>query len=389
MSYLANNYQSYPISIESGIGSYIYDSNGVEYIDMFAGFGSVSLGHRHPRILKALCSQASWLAVNSRIFRNSTLEALAEQLCNLTGLPKFLPMNTGAEAVETAIKAARRWGRLNKTWYKPIIMVAKDNFHGRTTTIIGFSTDLKRQAGFGPFDEGFRIVPFNDILTVTGYIKSNEVVAIMIEPVQGEAGVIIPDDDYLKQLRALCSTYNVLLIFDEIQSGMGRTGKWWACDHENVSPDIMIIGKALGGGMLPISGILATDEVMDVFEPGSHGSTFGGNPLASAVALETLRVYENEGIIEQARFRGAYLAERLQYFNQIPIVKETRCRGLWAGIQLHKQPSEYYFCEKLLEKGVATITAQNDTIRLSPALNIKFPILEEALAKIEKVLKAE
>src|SRR5215471_13946238 len=304
----ANNYDPLPVVLARGQGAHLFDTDGRRYVDMMSAYSAASHGHAHPRILAALTEQARRLAVPSRAFYNDRLGPFLAELCCLTGLDVALPMNTGAEAVETAIKAVRRWGYRVKGVPRDqaTIIVADGNFHGRTTTIVGFSSEPSYRDGFGPFTPGFRSVPFGDLAAVERAISA-ETVAVLVEPIQGEAGIIVPPAGWLNGLRRLCDGHDMLLILDEVQSGLGRTGAWFAFEHENVRPDGLVLGKALGGGMLPVSAFLARRDVMDVFTPGSHGSTFGGNPLAAAVGLEALHIIADEGLVERSRALGAHM----------------------------------------------------------------------------------
>ena len=306
--YSAHNYAPLPVVLTRGEGASVWDVEGRRYIDMMSAYSAVSHGHGHPRILAALERQAHRLAVPSRAYYNDQLGPFLEKLCALTGLDAAVPMNTGAEAVETAIKAARRWGYRVKGVKrdKAEIIVADGNFHGRTTTIVGFSSDADYRDGFGPFAPGFRSVPFGDLGAFERAITP-DTVAILVEPIQGEAGIVVPPSGWLAGLRTLCDKHNVLLILDEIQSGLGRTGMMFAFEHERIVPDAVILGKALGGGVLPVSAFVARRDITDVFTPGSHGSTFGGNPLAAAVGLEALKVIEDEGLVERSRELGDYV----------------------------------------------------------------------------------
>ena len=386
--YLANNYEPFSPVLVRGEGSILWDENDKAYIDMFAGFSATSLGHGHPRILKVLNEQASKLSITSRMYKNKVLEDFAGKLCTVTGLDVALPMNTGAEAVETAIKAARRWGHLEKGIFdgNQKIVVMNNNFHGRTTTIIGFSSEDSYRMGFGPFNGGFISVSFGNFEALHEILKiyKDNVCAVLLEPIQGEAGVIIPPDGYLNRVRNLCNFYNILMIADEVQSGLGRTGYWFACNHEHVKPDIMILGKTLGGGVLPVSAIVGKRKIMDVFTPGSHGSTFGGNPLAAAVGHETLDVLSDENLIELSNSNGAYMLNELKKINS-PIIKEIRGRGLWVGIELIPDIPANLFVKRLIAHGVITVQAHGKTIRLSPALNISNELLNTALYKIREV----
>ena len=388
-TYGAHNYAPFPVVLVQGLGALLFDEGDKAYLDMMAGYSATNLGHCHPRILQVLNEQASKLSVTSRMYHNDILPKFLKKLCAVTGLDVALPMNTGAEAVETAIKIARRWGYWNKKIFdsNALIVVMDNNFHGRTTTIVGFSSESSYSDGFGPFDGGFYWVPFSssDRLARLLEQKGKNIAAVLLEPIQGEAGIIVPDYGYLQKVRKLCSQHNVLMIADEVQSGLGRTGKWFACNHEDVTPDLMIVGKALGGGVLPVSAVVGHREVMEVMTPGSHGSTFGGNPLAAAVGLETLKVLEEERLIEAAHDTGMLMQMRLAKINS-PVVKQVRGIGLWGGIELIPEIPAKIFVKMLIKKGVITINSHN-TIRLSPPLVISDEQLHFALDKIEEVCK--
>src|SRR5579872_980162 len=310
--YAAHNYNPLPVVLARGEGAYLWDIQGRRYIDMMSAYSAVSHGHAHPRILATLDAQARRLAVPSRAFYNDRLGLFLEKLCQVTGLDMALPMNTGAEAVETAIKGARRWGYRVKGIApdRAEIIVADGNFHGRTTTIVGFSSEASYRDGFGPFAPGFRAVPFGDLKAMEAAITP-QTAAVLVEPIQGEAGIIVPPKGWLAGVRALCDRHHVLLICDEVQTGLGRTGAWFAFQHENIRPDGLILGKALGGGVLPVSALVGTRALMDVFTPGSHGSTFGGNPLAASVGLVALRILEDEDLVTRSRVLGAHMMGRL------------------------------------------------------------------------------
>jgi len=348
----------------------------------------VSHGHAHPRIIAALEAQARRLAVPSRAYYNDRLAPFLEKLCTVAGLDAALPMNSGAEAVETAIKAARRWGYRVKgvPRDRAEIIVADGNFHGRTTTIIGFSSEAEYRDGFGPFTPGFRAVPFGDLAALARAFTP-ATAAVLIEPIQGEAGIILPPPGWLAGVRRLCDEQGVLLIVDEVQSGLGRTGAWFACDHERVRPDGLIVGKALGGGVLPVSAFVAKRAVMDVFTPGSHGSTFGGNALAAAVGLEALRVIEEEGLVERSRVLGERMLARLKAISS-PVLRQVRGRGLWAGAEIAPAfGSARAIAERLLAKGVLTKETHDTVIRLAPPLVIQEDDLDRALDRFEEVLR--
>jgi ornithine--oxo-acid transaminase len=383
----AHNYHPLPVVLARGEGAHLWDIAGRRYIDMMSAYSAVSHGHGHPRILAVLAEQAKRLAVPSRAFHNDRLGPFLAKLCAVTGLAAALPMNTGAEAVETAIKAARRWGYKVKGIApdKAEIIVADGNFHGRTTTIIGFSSEPDYRDGFGPFAPGFCSVPFGDLAAMERAI-TRQTAAILVEPIQGEAGIILPPADWLPGLRRLCDANDVLLILDEVQSGLGRTGKWFAFQHEGVKPDGLILGKALGGGVLPVSAFLGTAELMSVFTPGSHGSTFGGNALAAAVGLEALVVLEEEGLIERSRVLGAHMLDRLRAMRS-PVLKAVRGRGLWVAAEIDPAfAGARAACERLVTKGVLSKETHDTVVRLAPPLVIEVNDLDWALDRFEEVL---
>jgi ornithine--oxo-acid transaminase len=385
--YSANNYHPLPVVLRSGQGAFLWDQDGRRYVDMMSAYSAVSHGHGHPRIVAALTDQARRLAVASRAFHSETLGPFLERLCAVTGLDAALPMNTGAEAVETAIKAARRWGYRVKGIApdRAEIIVAEGNFHGRTTTIVGFSSEEEYRDGFGPFAPGFVPVPFGDLDAVARAITP-ETAAILIEPIQGEAGIVMPPAGYLAGLRRLATERNVILIFDEVQSGLGRTGKWFAFEHEDARPDGLVLGKALGGGVLPVSAFVGTRELMDVFTPGSHGSTFGGNALAAAVGLEALKVLEEEGLVERSRVLGAHMLERLRALKN-PVLKGVRGRGLWVGAEIDPRfATAREVCERLMAKRVLSKETHDTVVRLAPPLVIAREDLDWALDRFEEVL---
>jgi ornithine--oxo-acid transaminase len=384
----APNYTPLPVVLTRGEGAHLWDVEGRRYIDMMSAYSAVSHGHGHPRILAALEAQARRLAVPSRAYHNDRLGPFLEKLCTLAGLDAALPMNSGAEAVETAIKAARRWGHRVKgiARDRAEIIVAEGNFHGRTTTIVGFSSEAAYRDGFGPFAPGFRAVPFGDLAAMERAITP-ETAAVLVEPIQGEAGIIVPPPGWLAGVRRLCDKHGVLLIVDEVQSGLGRTGTWFAFEHEQVRPDGLILGKALGGGVLPVSAFLGKRAVMEVLTPGSHGSTFGGNPLAAAVGLEALRVLEEEGLVERSRVLGEHMLQRLRSIRS-PALKEVRGRGLWAGAEIDPAfGSAREACERLLRKGVLSKETHDTVIRLAPPLVIAREDLDFALDRFEEVVR--
>jgi ornithine--oxo-acid transaminase len=384
----AHNYEPLPVVLARGNGAHLWDTAGRRYIDMMSAYSAASHGHGHPRILAALKAQAERLAVPSRAYYNDRLGPFLAELCKLTGLDAALPMNTGAEAVETAVKAARRWGYRVKgiARDRAEIIVAAGNFHGRTTTVISFSTEPDYRDGFGPFTPGFRAVAFGDLDAVERAITP-DTAAVLIEPIQGEAGIVVPPVGYLAGLRRICDAHRVLLILDEVQSGLGRTGKWFAFEHDGIRPDGIILGKALGGGVLPVSAFVGTRELMDVFTPGSHGSTFGGNPLAAAVGLEALNVIRDEGLVERSRDLGAHMLDRLRAVDS-PALKEVRGRGLWVGAEIDPAIARAReVCERLLAKGVLSKETHHTVVRLAPPLIIARDDLDWALDRFEAVLR--
>src|SRR5271165_5708899 len=382
--YGANNYHPLDVVIERAEGVWLYDVEGNRYLDCLASYSAVNQGHCHPKILKALVDQAHKVTLTSRAFRNDQLPLLCEELHNLTGFDMALPMNSGAEAVETAIKAARKWGYKVKgiPEGKAEIIVCANNFHGRTTTVISFSSDEQYRDGFGPFTPGFKIIPFGDADALHDAITANTC-AFLVESIQGEAGIIIPPDGFLKRAAEIRRKNRVLLIADEIQSGLGRTGKLFAFEHEGILPDAVIIGKALAGGFYPVSAVLASKEVLGVFHPGDHGSTFGGNPLGCAVARAALRVLVEEKLIERSAELGDYFLKKLQGLSS-PHIHEVRGRGLWIGIKL-KKPARP-FCESLKQMGVLCKETHDVVIRIAPPLVITKPEIDWAFDRIAKVL---
>ena len=386
----AHNYHPLDVVIERGEGVWVWDVEGKKYMDFLAAYSAVNQGHCHPRLLATLNEQAPKLTLTSRAFRNDKLGPFYEYLSKLSGYDKVLPMNTGAEAVETAIKAARKWAYKVKGTPKDQaeILVFENNFHGRTTTIVGFSSEDQYKDGFGPFTPGFRIVPYGDAAAITEAMHGN-VAAVLIEPIQGEGGIIIPPDGFLRRLRELCDEHQSLLICDEIQSGLGRTGKLFAHQHEDIRPDIVILGKALSGGMYPVSAIVADDAVMDVFHPGDHGSTYGGNPLGVALAKTALEILVDEKLVERSAELGTYALERLHALDA-PHIREIRGRGLWIGIELKPEAGgARRFCEALQERGVLCKETHEHVIRIAPPLVIERDQLDWALDHIEEVLVSE
>jgi ornithine--oxo-acid transaminase len=385
--YSAHNYAPLPVVLARGQGAHLFDTDGRRYVDVMSAYSAASHGHAHPRILAALTEQAHRLAVPSRAYYNDRLGPFLAELCRLTGLDAVVPMNTGAEAVETAIKAARRWGYRVKGVPRDqaTIIVADGNFHGRTTTIVGFSSEPAYRDGFGPFTPGFRAVPFGDLAAIERALSA-ETVAVLVEPIQGEAGIVVPSAGWLRGLRQICDANHVLLILDEVQSGLGRTGAWFAFQHEGIVPDGLVLGKALGGGVLPVSAFVGRRDVMDVFTPGSHGSTFGGNPLAAAVGLEALHVIADEGLVERSRTLGAHMLARLRGLRS-PALKDVRGRGLWAGAEIDPNcAGAREVCERLLAKGVLSKDTHDTVVRLAPPLVISRADLDWALDRFEEVL---
>jgi len=383
----APNYDPLPIVLTRAEGVWLSDIDGKRYLDMMSAYSAVSMGHGHPRILKVLSEQAAKLAVTSRAYHTDVLGPFLSRLVKLTGLDAALPMNTGAEAVETAIKAARRWGYQVKKIEKDRaeIIVAANNFHGRTTTIIGFSSEEAYRDGFGPFAPGFRAVPFGDAQAVEQAITANTC-AVLIEPIQGEAGIIVPPDGYLRDLRAICDKHGILLIVDEVQAGLGRTGRWFAHQHESIKPDGLILGKALGGGVYPVSALVGTRELMSVFTPGSHGSTFGGNALAAAIGLEALNVLEDEGLVERSAELGAYLIEKLRAIRS-NVVTDIRGRGLLVGVEINPDVvSARALCDALAREGVLTKDTHGTVLRFAPPLTITREEMDWGLERIERVI---
>lgn len=386
--YCANNYSPLDVVIAKGEGVWVWDEEGNRYLDMLAAYSAVNQGHVHPKIVQAAKEQLDKVTVTSRAFHNDRMGDMLEKLCVIAGFEKCLPMNSGAEAVETAIKAARKWGEKIKGIPKGEgeIIAFENNFHGRTITIISFSSDDQYKDGFGPLTPGFKVVPYNDLSAVEKAINKNTV-GILAEPIQGEGGVIIPHDGYLKGLRSLADENKILLILDEIQTGLGRTGEMFAFEHEDIKPDILCVGKALSGGILPVSAILADDYVMQVFSPGDHGSTFGGNPLASAVAIAALDVLIKEDLINKAKEIGVYFKEKLLEMKS-PYIKEIRARGLMIGVEVTQdaQTGKDY-CRKLMQEGILTKETHDRTIRFTPPLVITREEIDWAMERINKIFK--
>ncbi len=380
----AHNYHPLDVVIERASGSWVTDSSGRRYLDFLAAYSAVNQGHCHPAILAAMVEQARKVTLTSRAFRNDQLPLLLRDLNAITGFDMALPMNSGVEAVETAIKAARKWGQTIKGVPAGTgeILVCTNNFHGRTIAVVGFSSESQYKCGFGPFPTGFRQVPFGDAQAIASAITPRTV-AILVEPVQGEAGIVVPPAGFLRELRALCTGHDVLLICDEIQSGLGRTGKLFAFEHEDIRPDVCIIGKALSGGFYPVSAVLASREILGVFTPGDHGSTFGGNPLACAVARAALKVLLDEDLPARSAALGAYALDRLKSINS-PHIVEVRGKGLWIGIELNVKARP--ICEALKDRGVLCKETHDTVIRLAPPLVISHEDLAWGLDQIEAVL---
>lgn len=386
--YSAQNYAPLDVVIRWGENAWVEDVDGRRYIDCLSAYSALNFGHQNPRIAKVAHQQLDTLTLVSRAFYADTVAYLCKELSELCGMDKVLPMNSGAEAVETAIKAVRKWGYEVKSIpeNRAEIIVFKDNFHGRTTAIVGFSTSALSQKGFGPFTGGFRAIEFGDLAAVEQAINENTA-GIIFEPIQGEGGVIIPLDGFLKGLREICTRKKILMVADEIQTGLCRTGKVFACEHENVQPDIYILGKSLGGGIVPISCIAANTDVMQVFTPGTHGSTFGGNPFACAIAREVIAIIKEEHPQERARELGAHAMSRLKGMRS-RIVKEVRGRGLMIGLDIDPAAGTAKdFCKKLLYAGVLCKDTRMQTIRLAPPLTISQQDLDLALDRIIKVLE--
>lgn len=381
----AHNYHPLDVVIERAEGVWVYDVEGKRYPDCLAAYSAVNQGHCHPRILYALIEQAHKVTLTSRAFRNDQLARLYEELHQLTGFERALPMNSGAEAVETAVKAARKWGYKVKGIPdgEAEIVVCANNFHGRTVTIVSFSTDEQYRDGFGPFTPGFKVIPYGDAQALARAITPNTC-AFLVEPIQGEAGIIIPPEGFLREAADLCHEHNMLLMCDEIQSGLGRTGKLFAYMHEGIRPDVLIVGKALSGGFYPVSAVLASEEVMKVFNPGDHGSTFGGNPLACAVARAALRVLVEERLVEHSAEVGAYFLDRLRTMRS-PDLKEVRGNGLWIGIELHSAARPY--CEALKEQGILCKETHDRVLRIAPPLTITYDEIDWAFARIRAVIQ--
>ena len=385
--YGAHNYHPLDVVLERGEGVWVIDVEGNRYLDCLSAYSAVNQGHVHPRILEAMIQQAQKMTLTSRAFRNNQLPLLYKELSELTGYDISLPMNSGAEAVETALKIARKWGYRTKGIPRPHaeIIVATGNFHGRTLAIVSASTEPAYRDDFPPFTPGFVTVPYGDAAALKAAITPNTA-AVMLEPIQGEAGVIIPPHGYLAEVRRICDESNVLFMADEIQSGLGRTGKLFACDHENVRADVMIIGKALSGGFYPVSAVLSDNSILGLFEPGEHGSTFGGNPLAAAIAREALKVIVEEGLVENSAKLGQYMLEQLKQIAS-PHIELVRGKGLFIGVVLKPEAGgARRFCEALQNEGILAKETHQHVIRFAPPLVIDKETIDWALPKIKKVL---
>lgn len=385
--YGAHNYLPLPVILEHAQGIYVWDNHGKKYIDMMSAYSAVSHGHCHPKLVAALISQSQKLAVVSRAFHTETLGLFLKRACEITGQDKALPMNTGAEAIETAVKASRKWAHTVKgvSENQAEIIVCKDNFHGRTTTIISFSSDPQYRSGFGPYTPGFKTIPYGDVAALEKTITENTA-AFLVEPIQGEAGIRIPPQNYLSECAKICKQKNVLFILDEIQTGLGRTGKILACEHENVKPDGLTLGKALGGGLLPVSLFLGRKDVMDVFTPGDHGSTFGGNQLSATVGLTALDILMEENLAENSAKLGHYMLQQLHTIKS-PIIKEIRGKGLFIGVEIESETiSAREICLELMKEGLLTKETHNTVIRLAPPLVINQSQIDDAINIIKKVM---
>jgi ornithine--oxo-acid transaminase len=382
----AHNYHPLPVVIATAEGSWVTDVDGRRYLDLLAAYSALNFGHRHPRLVAAAQRQLERVTLVSRAFEHDQFGPFCAELAALAGMDMVLPMNTGAEAVETAIKTARKWGYEVKGVPdgEAVIVVFDGNFHGRTTTIISFSTDPDARASYGPYTPGFRIVPYGDLDALRAAMDGN-VVAVLAEPIQGEAGVIVPPPDFLPGVREICSQHGALMIADEIQSGLGRTGTTFACEHDDVRPDMYILGKALGGGIVPISAVVASSEVLGVFKPGQHGSTFGGNPLACAVAREVIAMLATGEFQERSAKLGAHMLDRLAALPESG-VREVRGRGLWAGVEFASLTGRQA-CERLAERGVLAKDTHGTTIRLAPPLMIAEEDLDWALDQVESIVR--
>ncbi|RYY16333.1 MAG: ornithine--oxo-acid transaminase [Chitinophagaceae bacterium] len=385
----AHNYHPLPVVLERGEGVYVYDVDGKSYYDFLSGYSAVNQGHCHPKIIRALIEQASRLTLTSRAFHSNLLGEFAEYITHYFGYDKVLPMNTGVEAVETAIKLCRRWGYQRKgiTENAVKIIVCEGNFHGRTSTVISFSTDASAYTGYGPYMPGFEVIPYNDLPALAAALKDKNVAGFLFEPIQGESGVVVPDDGYLSAAKTYCEAANVLFIADEIQTGLARTGMMLACDHEAVRPDILIIGKALSGGTLPVSAVLADDEIMLTIKPGEHGSTYGGNPLACKVAIAALQVLKDENLCANAAAMGDLLRAGLTEL-QSPFIETIRGKGLLNAIVIkhHDPDAAWALCMEMKENGLLAKPTHGDKIRFAPPLTINAQQVADAVGIVGKSL---
>jgi len=385
----AHNYDPLPLVLDRGRGIWVWDTDGNKYLDCLSAYSAVNQGHCHPKIIAAMTEQAQKITLTSRAFHNDRMGPFLEKLCQMARMDKALPMNTGAEAVETAIKAVRKWGYEIKGVEdnRAEIIVVRDNFHGRTVTTVSMSSEPDYKKNFGPFTPGFRLVNYNDAGALAQAITPNTV-AVLMEPIQGEAGIIIPDEGYLTKVRKICTRNNILFVLDEIQTGLGRTGRLFCFQHEeNAVPDLLIVGKALSGGLYPVSAILASDEIMSVFTPGIHGSTFGGNPLGAAIGLAALKVIEEENLAERSHILGDYMVRKLQLI-QTNKIADIRGRGLFVGIELDNSlGGARPYCEALMKRGLLCKETHDNVIRLAPPLVIENDEIDWIVEQIDAVLK--
>ncbi|HEX7248666.1 MAG TPA: ornithine--oxo-acid transaminase [Actinomycetota bacterium] len=383
--YSAHNYHPLPIVVADAEGAWVTDVEGTRYLDMLAAYSALNFGHRHPDLIAAAHAQLDRVTLTSRAFHNDRMGLFCQGLAELCGMDMVLPMNSGAEAVETAVKTARRWGYDVKgvPENRAKIVTCEGNFHGRTITIVSFSTDPSATSGFGPFTPGFETVPYGDAAALETALADPDVVAFLVEPIQGEAGIVVPPEGYLRRARELCDEHRVLFIADEIQSGLGRTGRTFACEHEGVTPDVYVVGKALGGGIVPISAVVSRRDVLGVFRPGEHGSTFGGNPLACAIGIEVLRLLNTGEYQRRSDELGTALIERLRTDAPAGAVAEVRGKGLWIGIELTPEAAPARaVCERLMEMGVLAKDTHETTVRLAPPLCVTREDLEWAAERI-------
>ena len=388
--YGAHNYHPLPVVVSKAKGVWVWDVEGKKYIDMLSSYSAINQGHMHPRIVKAAIDQMRKVTLTSRAFSNDRMGPFLKKLCQVSGMEMALPMNTGAEAVETSIKLARRYAyqKMGVPENQGEIIVCEQNFHGRTTTIISFSSDPDSKKGFGPYTPGFKMIPYNDIAALKKAINSRTI-GILVEPIQGEAGINVPSPGYLKELRRVCTEKGILLILDEIQTGFCRTGKMFCFEHEGIKPDILVVGKALGGGLYPVSAALSSRKIMSVFTPGSHGSTFGGNPLAAAIAEESLNVLIDEKLAKRSAEMGSYFVKQLKSLKTKKI-KEIRSKGLLIGVEFRLKPGETVrpICEKLMQKGVLAKDTHEKTIRFAPPLVISKAEIDWAMVRISQVFES-